>query len=121
VGICNRTLAEAHCPRIAAAFGGILGATSGMVMARENRGDLGGEWRGAGYGALIGGAVGLGLAQGIRQYHGTDVFAFAAVGAAIGASPKGAGIGFGVGAALGSLGWLARPGPWPLFCVPPSC
>ena len=78
-------------------------------MAMETEGGIQRRWRGAGYGAVIGGLVGFGLSQGSRQYQGTDVAAFAAVGSAIGASPTGAGIGFGVGAAIGSLAWLASP------------
>jgi hypothetical protein len=78
-------------------------------MAMEKDGSIQGRWRGAGYGALIGGIVGFGLSQGVRQYHLADVGAFTAVGAAFGASPKGAGIGLGVGAFLGSLSWMVYP------------
>jgi len=109
VGVCNRTFLGAKCPGVSAAMGGILGGVSGAVLGGEDGGALDDRWRGAGYGAMIGGVVGFGLSRVARQYGWTDVGAFVAVGGAIGASPEGAGAGFGIGAALGTIAWLAIP------------
>jgi len=110
VAICNRTLhGGGRCPGASAAMGGILGGVSGAVLGDRDAGALDDRWRGAGYGALIGGVAGFGLSRIARQYGWIDVGAFVAVGGAIGASPAGAGLGFGIGAALGTLGWLAIP------------
>jgi len=108
-GPCNRTLSGSACPRIAVAVGGGLGLASGLRLEAEDLGALNDRWRSAGYGAAIGGLVGYGLSLGVRQYGWRDVATFMAVGAGIGASPKGAGIGFAAGAAVGALGWMGLP------------
>ena len=79
---------------------------SGWVLGDRNAGVLDDRWRGAGYGALAGAAVGLGLSWTARQYGWKDVGAFTVMGGAIGASPVGSGIGFGVGAIVGAVGVL---------------
>jgi len=108
-GPCNRTLSGARCPRIAAGIGGTLGLVSGAWLGSEDSDALKDRWRGAGYGAVVGGVVGYGLSLGVRQYGWGDVGTFIAVGAGIGASPAGAGIGFVAGAAVGAVGWLVIP------------
>jgi hypothetical protein len=108
-GPCNRTLSGARCPRVAAALGGAVGLAAGVRMGRDDRDALTGRFRGAGYGAVVGGLVGYGLSLGVRQYEWLDVGTFAAVGAGIGASPAGAGLGFGAGAVVGALSCLVIP------------
>jgi len=108
-GPCNRLLWGAACPRTAAALGGALGLASGAVLGNHDSAAVEGRLENAGYGALAGGLAGFALTAVVRQYAWPDVLAFAAVGAAVGASPEGAGLGFGVGAAVGVLSWLAVP------------
>lgn len=108
-GPCNRLLSGAVCPRAAAALGGAMGLTAGAVLGSNDSGALKSNFRSAGYGALAGGLVGWGLTRVVRQYRWPDALAFAAVGAAIGAFPKGAGAGFAAGAAVGFLSWMTMP------------
>ncbi len=107
--VCSRTLFGSTCPRVSAALGGAVGGVSGAVLGDRDADVLDDRWRGAGYGVLAGGVVGLGLSWVARQYGWKDVGAFAAVGGAIGAAPAGVGIGFGIGAAVGTIGVLAIP------------
>ena len=107
--VCNRTLLGSVCPRMAAGLGGAIGGVSGAVLGDRNAGLVDDRLGGAGYGALTGGLIGLGLSRFIRQYGWADVGAFAVVGGAVGASPSGAGLGFGIGAILGTVGLLAIP------------
>ncbi|MGD8320734.1 MAG: hypothetical protein PVJ02_09775 [Gemmatimonadota bacterium] len=109
VGPCNRLLSGAVCPRVGAALGGAVGLASGAVLGSNDSAALEGAFRNAGYGALAGGLVGWGLTGVVRQYWWPDPLAIGAVGAAIGASPKGAGAGFVAGAAAGFLSWMAIP------------
>ena len=108
---CNRTIRGTRCARVAAVLGGVVGSTSGAVLSYHAPDALDDRLYGAAVGALVGAAVGYGLKVGIHYYDWPDVGAAAAVGAALGASPVGAGIGFGVGLTLGSVLWLAVPGP----------
>lgn len=108
-GVCSRLLEGARCPRVAAALGGAVGALSGAVLGAEDSGALDTRLENAGYGALIGGIVGIGLTRGVRQYRWPEVGTFLVVGGAIGSSPSGAGWGFGVGAIAGTAGWLIFP------------
>ena len=108
-GPCNRTLSGVRCTRIAAALGGAVGLASGIRVGSGDSDALMSRFRGAGYGAAVGGIVGYGLSLGVRQYGWSDVGAFLAVGAGIGASPAGAGLGFGAGAVVGVLSWMAIP------------
>jgi hypothetical protein len=109
VGPCSRLLSGAVCPRTAAAFGGAVGLAAGVVLGSNDSAALDGSLRHAGYGVLAGGLVGWGLTGVVRQYWWPDPVAFAAVGAAVGASPRGAGVGFAVGAAVGFLSWMTLP------------
>lgn len=109
MGPCNRLLSGALCPRAAAALGGALGLAAGVVHGSNDSSALRARLGNVGYGALAGGLVGLGLSGVVRQYGWPDPVAFAAVGAAIGASPEGAGVGFAAGATVGALAWMALP------------
>ena len=108
-GPCNRLLWGASCPRAAAALGGALGLAAGAVLGSNDTAALDGRLANAGYGALAGGLVGWGLSKVVRQYAWPAPLAFAAVGAAVGASSQGAGEGFAIGAVVGALSWVAIP------------
>lgn len=108
-GPCDRLLAGPTCPRTGALLGGAVGLAAGMVLGNNDSATLENHAKNAGYGAVAGGAVGLGLASLVRPYEWPDPLAFAAVGAAIGAAPKGSAVGFATGVVVGTLGWVAFP------------
>jgi hypothetical protein len=102
---CDRSPAGPTCARIVTALGGASGLVAGSLLGHADEDELRRRLRSAGYGTLIGAAVGLAMQQAIRQYDWRDVLASAAVGAAVGASAVGAGLGFAAGAATGTLLW----------------
>jgi hypothetical protein len=106
---CDRVLVGPLCPRAAATTGGTVGLVAGVILGSNDSTAPRDRLTGAGYGALAGGLVGLGLSAVVRQYGRRDLLAISAVGAAIGTSPKGAGVGFATGAAVGALSWLVFP------------
>lgn len=79
-------------------MGGLIGA--------QNQDDIVTRLEGAGYGALVGAAVGVGLRRAVRQYQWGDAVAMAMYGGAVGAAPRGSLIGVGVGAVVGGGVWL---------------
>jgi len=109
MSICNRTLQGGKCTGSGASAGGAIALAMGGLIGAQNPTDLEGRFRSAGWGTLVGAAIGVGLRQGVRQYGWTDVAATAAIGGAIGAAPRGAMIGAGVGLAAGAVVWLTLP------------
>lgn len=107
--VCNRFVSTENCPRMGSILGGVVGAVGGGILGNDDPDALRDRLRYAGYGGLVGAAVGYGLMRGIRQFGWADAGTFLAVGAGVGASPLGAGIGWGVGAALGTVAWRAIP------------
>lgn len=81
----------------------------GGIVGSQDRSQVIRRAQGAGWGAAVGGLVGVGLWKGVRQYGWADAAATAAVGGAIGAAPRGAMIGAGIGAAAGAFAWAAFP------------
>lgn len=107
--VCNRIVSTETCPRIGSILGGVVGAVGGGVLGDQDPDALRERLEHAGYGGLIGAAVGYGLMRGVRQFGWADAGTFLAVGAGVGASPLGAGIGWGAGALLGTIAWRAIP------------
>lgn len=106
---CDRVLVGPVCPRAAAATGGSVGLIAGLILGSNDSAATKDRFATAGYGALAGGLVGLGLSAVVRQYGWRDLLAVSAVGAAIGASPEGAAVGFATGAAVGAVSWVVLP------------
>lgn len=106
---CDRTLLGRGCAGFSGAVGGALGLISGGLIGTEDRDAIRDRARGAGYGALMGYAVGLVLQRAVRQYGWNDALLVGGYGAAIGASPFGTLIGTGVGAVVGGVAWAASP------------
>ena len=106
---CTQTLAGVKCVRVAAVSGSAIGLASGIYLGDASEQFVEDRLRGAGYGLLIGSAVGLVLQRVVPHYGFKDIAAFGASGAAIGASPKGAIIGFAAGAFTGSVLWQLIP------------
>lgn len=107
---CNLTVRGTRCARFATVLGALVGSGSGAVLSYHDPDALHDRIRGAGFGALAGVALGVGLKRAVRQVDARDVGAVAAVGAALGTAPVGAGVGLGVGIIVGSALWLAVPG-----------
>ena len=110
LGTCSRMMSGTTCARVAAGIGAAVGATSGALIGYHAPDEIGNRLRGAGIGALVGTAVGLGVRTQIRQYRWVDVLSAAAVGSAVGSAPVGSGLGFGAGLVVGGILWLAAPG-----------
>jgi len=108
--VCNRTLLGSRCSAAATAVGGTLGVVAGGVLGSRSESALHDRLGGAALGAAIGGVVGAGMASVVRQYGWPDAVAFAVVGGAIGAAPRGTFIGIGTGIGIGTLAWLVRGG-----------
>lgn len=106
---CDRTLLGGGCAAVTGAAGGALGLITGGLIGTKDIDETRDRARGAGYGALLGYAVGLVLQQAVRQYAWNDALLVAGYGAAIGAAPVGTLIGTGVGAAVGGLAWAISP------------
>jgi len=106
---CNRTLSGRGCSIAVTAVGGTVGLAMGGIIGARDTDQLHDRLGGAGLGAVIGAAVGVGLRRAVRQYDWADVGAVAFVGGAIGASPEGVLIGLPVGLAAGAILWAARP------------
>ena len=106
---CTQTLAGVKCVRVAAVAGSAIGLVSGLYLGDASEQFVEDRLRGAGYGLLIGSAVGLVLQRVVPHYGFKDIAAFGASGAAIGASPKGAIIGFAAGTFTGAVLWQLIP------------
>ena len=106
---CNRTMNGGRCAAAGASLGGALGVAMGGLVGAQNQDALIDRAESAGYGALIGAVVGVGLRYGVRQYGWGDAVTVAAIGGAVGAAPVGTGIGAGAGAVTGALVWAVFP------------
>ncbi len=107
---CSQTYAGAKCVRIVTIAGGAVGLVSGVMLGAADRDRIGDHARDAGYGALIGAGVGMGLRPFVQRFGWQDVTGMALAGGAIGASAKGAGIGFAAGSLVGLALWQIFPG-----------
>lgn len=103
---CNRTTVGNRCAASGASTGAALGLTMGGLIGAQHQDAIVARFESAGYGALVGAAVGVGLRSAVRQYQWGDVLAVTAIGAAVGAAPEGVLLGAGGGAAVGSVVWL---------------
>lgn len=103
---CDRTDLGSRCAWSGASAGGALGIAMGGLIGAQNKDALLVRLEHAGYGALIGAAVGVGLRAGVRQYQWGDVLAVSAMGAAVGTAPTGTLVGAAAGATVGSVAWL---------------
>jgi len=106
---CTQTLAGVKCVRVAAVAGSAIGLVSGIYLGDASEEFVENRLRGAGYGLIIGSAVGLVLQRVVPHYGFKDIAAFGASGAAIGASPTGAIIGFAAGTFTGAVLWQLIP------------
>ena len=106
---CTQTLAGVKCVRVAAVAGSGIGLVSGLYLGDASEELVESRLRGAGYGLLIGSAVGLVLQRVVPHYGFKDIATFGASGAAIGASPEGAIVGFAVGTFTGAVLWQLIP------------
>lgn len=106
---CDRTMNGGRCAALGASLGGALGVTMGGLIGAQNQDALLDRAESAGYGALIGAVVGVGLRYGVRQYGWGDAVTVAAIGGAVGAAPMGTVIGAGAGAATGAILWAVFP------------
>lgn len=111
---CSRTESTLLCARIATATGTAVGLVAGAALGNDHGSAVTDRARSAGYGALAGVALGVGLQPFIQPYGWTDALALAAVGGAIGAVPQGSAWGAGVGGAVGLVLWRT----WPAFDAP---
>ncbi len=107
---CSQTYAGAKCVRIVTIAGGAVGLVGGAMLGAADPERIGDRARDAGYGALIGAGVGIGMRQLIQRFGWQDVTSMALAGGAIGASAKGAGIGFAAGSLVGLALWQIFPG-----------
>jgi hypothetical protein len=106
---CTQTLAGVKCVRVAAIFGGLVGMAAGIHMGAGDEDAVVSTYRGAAYGAMIGGVVGFALKEAIPPYGWIDVATAAGIGAAIGTAPVGAVLGFAGGLAVGSILLITVP------------
>jgi hypothetical protein len=106
---CTQTLAGVRCVRVAAVAGSAIGLVSGLYLGDASEELVETRLKGAGFGLVIGSAVGLVLQRVVPHYGFKDIAAFGASGAAIGASPKGAIIGFAAGMFTGAVLWQLVP------------
>lgn len=106
---CNRTMNGGRCAASGASAGGALGVAMGGLIGAQNQDALVGRLESAGVGALVGGAVGVGLRSVVRQYGWGDAVTMAAVGGAVGSAPMGSALGAGAGAVTGALVWAVFP------------
>jgi hypothetical protein len=109
--ICTRTLLGSRCPASATAVGGSFGVVAGGLLGHRSETALHDRLENAGYGAAIGAVLGVGLRAAVRQLQWGDAAAFAVVGGAIGAAPRGTLIGVAVGAAGGGALGVIRNRP----------
>ena len=100
---CTQTLAGVKCVRVAAVAGGLIGMAAGIHMGGGDEDAVVRTYRGAAYGALIGGVAGFALKEVIPPYGWLDVATAAGIGAAIGTAPGGAALGFAGGMAVGTI------------------
>ncbi|KPK63025.1 MAG: hypothetical protein AMS21_06950 [Gemmatimonas sp. SG8_38_2] len=106
---CTQTLAGVKCVRVSAVAGSAIGLVSGLYLGDASEEFVEDRLRGAGYGLIIGSAVGAVLQRVVPHYGFKDILTFGASGAAIGASPKGAIIGFAAGTFTGAVLWQLIP------------
>ena len=106
---CDRTSRARRCVIMTTSGGGAFALTMGGLIGSRDEDAVFRKWETAGIGALVGAGVGVVLRRAVRQYDWADALAVAAIGGAVGASPRGALIGASAGAAVGAVTWLLIP------------
>ncbi len=106
---CAQTYHGHRCVGAVTALGAAVGLTGGILIGTTDKDRIAESAKSAGIGFVIGSAAGLAITPFAQRFGWRDVLTMGALGAAVGAAPRGAAIGLGVGAAFGGVLWIIEP------------